>query len=235
MKIITCSMDYDEGRCLNAADRRIKYSNDEFGEWQPVCGPCADRQKSMITATTGLDDKKSTPTCDGCGREGDLDQRTDFPATRDGRSPMLCEGCQGKPMPNYYDLLAFVRDFHNAQDFAKSAGAVYDASEELLSMAVRAEKLLGKPAVAQKTVAAMKEKEADRGERLRKVFNKVCNKKNWKMPINAVIKKEDERETIEAILYMTGGGDIIVTATPAQKKKGLIRIEAPGYYAVVGS
>jgi len=35
--------------------------------------------------------------CDGCGREGDLDQRVDFPATRDGRAPMLCAKCQGNP------------------------------------------------------------------------------------------------------------------------------------------
>lgn len=82
---------------------------------------------------------------------------------------------------------------------------------------------------------ATEAKKADHDAKLKAIFEQVCNKTNWKLPINAVIKAEDQRLATEAIIYFTGGGDIHVSQSGAQKKKGLIRIQAPGYYASVGA
>jgi hypothetical protein len=137
MGIRTCSMDYDEGACLNAVEMRVRFSNDENKEWHEVCGDCATRQRDMITATTGLDKKKQSPMdpeCDGCGARATLDQRVDLPATRDGRAPMLCSKCQGRTpkqktaptvwvvtMPGHYEWVAVGRTKQEALDGLRKA------------------------------------------------------------------------------------------------------------------
>lgn len=127
------------------------------------------------------------------------------------------------------DLIAFVKDFYRDYE------PVSDVNEETEKMVARAKALIERHSASQKTAEDRKAQDDQRSDRLREFFGTVCSKENWKMPINAVIKAEDEAVAIDAIIFMTGGGDITVTQSPAQKKKGLIRIQAPGYYATVGA
>jgi hypothetical protein len=62
-------------------------------------------------------------------------------------------------------------------------------------------------------------------EALHKCFMGVANKKDWKMPINALIQKKDVKMVEEAINFFAGGG-----VEFKKDKKGFLRVTAPGYY-----
>ena len=62
---------------------------------------------------------------------------------------------------------------------------------------------------------------------LRKVFEKVCNKNDWKLPISRIIKEEDQTIVTRAIMYFSGCMPTFFFV----KKKGFLRVKAPGYYS----
>jgi hypothetical protein len=91
---------------------------------------------------------------------------------------------------------------------------------------------------AMKAILAEEELVADKAKRdeakheaLRAFFSTICNKKNWKLPINATIFEAERRIAEESIIFMTGGG----VEFYATQKKGRVRVKAPGYYENIGS
>ena len=80
-------------------------------------------------------------------------------------------------------------------------------------------------------LAALSEAEADdlRAEHTR-FFDKVANKENWKLAINAVIPIEDVEDTKAAIAFFTGSDTMVYRWSDTHK---LIRAE--GYYATIGA
>lgn len=67
-------------------------------------------------------------------------------------------------------------------------------------------------------------------EQLLQVFEQVCNKRNWKNPINKVVPLDSDRDLIyEAIVYFAG-------CSPQFKvENDKLRIVAEGYYNAVGA
>ncbi len=65
-----------------------------------------------------------------------------------------------------------------------------------------------------------------------KYFNKVQNSKNWKYPINKVIKATEKEYPyiIDAVGFFAGG---CCNITPL--KNGKVQVTAPGYYALIGA
>ena len=66
----------------------------------------------------------------------------------------------------------------------------------------------------------------DDDNKLRKAFDRVCDKKDWKKPVNAWIPKKDFNLVNDAIIFMT--------STPAEivaKKGSKVKIHADGYRA----
>lgn len=125
--------------------------------------------------------------------------------------------------PIAHDLLEFL-----------DIGDVRDSKTDLKGSGVeRLESVLKAFITTNEKIAAQVATVDQHNEKLRAFFGKICNKENWKYPIDAIIRAEDEELAVEAIVFMTGGGNIITCAHP--KKKGMIRIKAPGYYATVGA
>lgn len=67
-------------------------------------------------------------------------------------------------------------------------------------------------------------------KQLHEAFDAVKDKKNWKMPISAVIDAGKEDVTVCAISFFAGGN---VDAFPL--KNGKVRIISPGYYNNIGA
>lgn len=51
---LECGMDPDEGKCRSKADLLVRFTNDSFRQWQPVCNRCAEREKDMIAERKDL-------------------------------------------------------------------------------------------------------------------------------------------------------------------------------------
>lgn len=70
---------------------------------------------------------------------------------------------------------------------------------------------------------------------LRKAFDKVAPKDNWKNPINTIVDgTEDVSLILSAIQFMTGSTGF-VTLVSRQDGQLAYRIEAAGYYATIGA
>jgi hypothetical protein len=65
---------------------------------------------------------------------------------------------------------------------------------------------------------------------LHAAFSAIQDKTNWKMPIRAHIKPEDQAIVDAAIIYFAGGG-----AEFHKVHDNLMVVEAPGYYNVIGA
>lgn len=112
-------------------------------------------------------------------------------------------------------------------------GAVRDPETDTMgSGGARLEKVLSEFIAADKMAKDQAVKKHDHHEAMREIFGKICNQENWKKPIDAVISPKDAELAREAIVFMTGSPDVVVT--PASKK-GMLRIRASGYYASVGA
>ena len=73
----------------------------------------------------------------------------------------------------------------------------------------------------------------ERVERLRAAFTSVANPENWKLPINAIVPVETNREEMtEAVIFFTGS---VPTFSPFGPQKGMVHVAAAGYYAAIGS
>jgi hypothetical protein len=71
-------------------------------------------------------------------------------------------------------------------------------------------------------------------KRLGAAFDKVKNKVNWKLPIDALLDpKEDLNLISEAITHFTGSPSDYVTVK--RKGKEYIRVRAAGYYQCIGA
>lgn len=62
------------------------------------------------------------------------------------------------------------------------------------------------------------------------IFNKICPKGNWKMPIDAWIAPEDFNECNLACQWFTGGYLSVVSTFGS-----MIQVRSGGYYANIGS
>lgn len=68
-------------------------------------------------------------------------------------------------------------------------------------------------------------------DELLQAFNKVCNKDNWKLPIDAMIERSEEEIIREAVIYFTGC-EPSFQHVPGSGKS---RVTAVGYYNAVGA
>jgi len=71
-----------------------------------------------------------------------------------------------------------------------------------------------------------------------KLFGEICNKKNWKEDINAIIDEDKFYDYDDAVGYFTGGGlDIIESYRDKGSKlpKGKCRVYGYGYYVHCGT
>lgn len=46
--LVPCGMDYEDGPCGRPSSLQVKFSNDEFKEWQTICHGCEERQEEFI-------------------------------------------------------------------------------------------------------------------------------------------------------------------------------------------
>lgn len=124
--------------------------------------------------------------------------------------------------PIAHDLLEFL-----------DIGAVRDAKTDLKGFGVqRLETVLKAFVTTHEKIESQVKEVDDHNDRLREYFGKICNQENWKMPIDCIIDEKDEQLAEEAIVFMTGGGEIRFTST---RTRGKVRVRAPGYYAVIGA
>ena len=63
------------------------------------------------------------------------------------------------------------------------------------------------------------------------IFDQVKNRKDWKLPINAVVIRSSQELVADAISFYTGS---IATFEPVKGKPAYVRVRAPGYYAASG-
>lgn len=68
-------------------------------------------------------------------------------------------------------------------------------------------------------------------EQLLAAFNTVCNKDNWKMPIDATIEEHDSDIIEEAIIFFAGCKPKFEPIHGTDR----LRVRAVGYYEAVGS
>jgi hypothetical protein len=68
-----------------------------------------------------------------------------------------------------------------------------------------------------------------RGE-LKEAFNKVANKENWKLPIDAIIHESEMEIVEEAVIFFTGSIPSLFDA-PEDK----VRVVSKGYYFEIGA
>ena len=64
-------------------------------------------------------------------------------------------------------------------------------------------------------------------EILRLVFDKICNKENWKLAVHAEIPIELAPVARAAVMFMTGSA----ASAHGVMNSGFVTIQAPGYYA----
>lgn len=69
---------------------------------------------------------------------------------------------------------------------------------------------------------------------LKAAFDAVCDKSNWKMPIDSTIDKSDEDVTREAVIFFAGCAPSFSIATRSGRGRRL-RVRAVGYYQAVGA
>ncbi len=67
---------------------------------------------------------------------------------------------------------------------------------------------------------------------LHTAFELICNKENWKEPIDAEILAEDFDVCQEACSFITGSALVQVSD---ETDDGKIQVEADGYYVAIGS
>ena len=69
-------------------------------------------------------------------------------------------------------------------------------------------------------------------EEMTEAFNRVCNKENWKNPIDTTIRAtEKDLDVIhDAIVFFTGS-----MADIWKVRKGMYRVQAAGYYLTIGA
>ncbi len=65
---------------------------------------------------------------------------------------------------------------------------------------------------------------------LRIAFDQICDKTNWKLPVNAIVPWTCASLYYEAIVFMTG-------SVPSSNRtpEGGCHLQAEGYYAAVGA
>ena len=68
-------------------------------------------------------------------------------------------------------------------------------------------------------------------EHLLTAFNTVCNKSNWKMPIDATIEGDDSDVVSQAIIYFAGCAPSFEPIHGTER----LRVRAVGYYQAVGA
>jgi hypothetical protein len=76
-----------------------------------------------------------------------------------------------------------------------------------------------------------------RGELLA-AFNRVANKLNWKLIIDALVELDEHREMAmirEAVIFFTGSVPTFAAIAGAAKPKCRYRVTAAGYYQTVGA
>jgi hypothetical protein len=90
-------------------------------------------------------------------------------------------------------------------------------------------------------VAKVGGREVTRGE-LKTWFDMVADKKNWKMPVDAVVPLKDFDDMMllrEAIVFYTGSNPSFESMGPGQtftmSERHRFRVKAAGYYAAVGA
>ncbi len=67
---------------------------------------------------------------------------------------------------------------------------------------------------------------------LRRAFNEVASRRNWKDPIAWIIEAKDQALVEEAIIFFTGS---VPTFTKAEGSTGRLVVKADGYYIAVGA
>lgn len=67
-------------------------------------------------------------------------------------------------------------------------------------------------------------------EELENYFEKICNKRNWKEEINALIPKDEYNNYAQAVAHFTGSELEIL-----QKDDQQYLVYASGYYLTIGS
>jgi hypothetical protein len=67
-------------------------------------------------------------------------------------------------------------------------------------------------------------------KQLRSYFDMVCNKKDWKDPINSTCKKEHIENVRSAIIFFTGS-----SPTFTHIRDDMYKVEAKGYYLTIGA
>lgn len=69
-------------------------------------------------------------------------------------------------------------------------------------------------------------------DELTAAFDRVCNTKNWKMPINKVVKLTDKELDLvyAAVIHFTGSVPMI-----SQRTRDTYHVTAAGYYVAIGA
>lgn len=75
----------------------------------------------------------------------------------------------------------------------------------------------------------IEEYDLTRGQ-LKVYFDKVSNKENWKLPIDAVCLTKDVKNIEKAIIYFTGSVPLFT-----KMENSIYRVKAAGYYSAVGA
>ena len=71
-----------------------------------------------------------------------------------------------------------------------------------------------------------------------KLFDEICNKKNWKEEIVAIIDQDKFNDYDSAVIYFTGGGleiDESYRDPKSKLPKGKCRVYGYGYYVHCGT
>lgn len=68
-------------------------------------------------------------------------------------------------------------------------------------------------------------------EQLLAAFNSVCNKDNWKMPIDAIVEDPDYDMIKEAVAFFAGCKPSFEPIHGTDR----VRVQAVGYYQAVGA
>lgn len=67
-------------------------------------------------------------------------------------------------------------------------------------------------------------------EQLQAAFDKVCDKTNWKNPINAECSRDEVEVTKSAIIFFTGSIPTYQSISDSR-----LKVTAAGYYLTIGS
>ena len=75
------------------------------------------------------------------------------------------------------------------------------------------------------------EKDIRNSTKYQKLFDEICNKKNWKEEVVGIIDSDKYDDYNSAVIYFTGGGIDIVKKLP----NGKIKVHGYGYYFHIGA